>query len=249
MVLISTLGYSQSQQKHQENDTNTVVRSYTVTSTPSPVTTPPAAMEEKNSVQYPVTRIIDGDTVVIMTYQQGKDMNRKFVILRDSMKSQRKIIDTLTQSNGFLLDYLHAVQYKTSELVEANKDLIRTNSVLTQQISTHRDTISAITRRVELDKIRFEMSKSESDFKLDLYKLEMTSKLELYKSDLQTKTELFKSEMQIKTEMFNTQLEAEKRHGVHKARTSAILGGLIVGGTAMLGAMVMSWMPSTWFKK
>jgi hypothetical protein len=194
-------------------------------------------MEEKNSVQYPVTRIIDGDTVVIMTYQQGKDMNRKFVILRDSMKFQRKTIDTLTQSNGFLLDYLHAIQYKTSELAESNKDLIRTNSVLTQQISTHRDTISAITRRVELDKIRFEMSKSESDFKLDLYKLEMTSKLELYKSDMQTKTELF-----------NAQLELEKRNSTHRARQSAILGGLIVGGIAITGALIGSWMPSSWFK-
>jgi hypothetical protein len=194
-------------------------------------------MDTKNSVQYPVTRIIDGDTVVIMTYQQGKDMNRKFVILRDSMKSQKKTIDTLTQSNGFLLDYLHAVQYKTSELVEANKDLIRTNSVLTQQISTHRDSISAITRRVELDKIRFEMSKSESDFKLDLYKLEMTSKLELYKSDMQTKTELF-----------NAQLELEKRNSTQRARQSAILGGLIVGGIAITGALIGSWMPSSWFK-
>jgi hypothetical protein len=213
-----------------------VSRYYTATPA-APVRTPPATMEEKNSVQYPVTRIIDGDTVVIMTYQQGKDMNRKFVILRDSMKSQKKTIDTLTQSNGFLLDYLHAVQYKTSELAEANKDLIRTNSVLTQQISTHRDTISAITRRVELDKIRFEMSKSESDFKLDLYKLEMTSKLELYKSDMQTKTELF-----------NAQLELEKRSSTHRARQSAILGGLIVGGIAITGALIGSWMPSSWFK-
>jgi len=233
MVLISTLGYSQSQQKSQQSDTNTVTRYYTA----SPVRTPPARMEEKNSVQYPVTRIIDGDTVVIMTFQQGKDMNRKFIILRDSMKFQKKTIDTLTQSNGFLLDYLHAVQYKTSELAEANKDLIRTNSVLTQQISTHRDTISAITRRVELDKIRFEMSKSESDFRLDLYKLEMTSKLELYKSDMQTKTELF-----------NAQLELEKRNSTHRARQSAILGGLIVGGIAITGALIGSWMPSSWFK-
>jgi hypothetical protein len=230
MVLISTLGYSQSQPK---NDINTVSRYYTAT----PVKTPPAAIEEKNSVQYPVTRIIDGDTVVIMTYQQGKDMNRKFIILKDSMKNQKKMIDTLTQSNGFLLDYLHAVQYKTAELAEANKDLIRTNSVLTQQISTHRDSISAITRRVELDKIRYEMSKSESDFRLDLYKLEMNSKLELYKSDMQTKTELF-----------NAQLELEKRNSNHRARQSAILGGLIVGGIAITGALIGSWMPSSWFK-
>jgi hypothetical protein len=164
-------------------------------------------------------------------------MNRKFVIIKDSMKVQKKTIDTLTQSNGFLLDYLHAVQYKTAELAEANQDLIKTNSVLTQQISVHRDTIASLTRRAELDKIRFEMSKSESDFKIDLYKLEMTSKLELFKSEMNTKTELF-----------NAQLESEKRNSSHRARQSAILGGLIVGGIAITGALIGSWMPSSWFK-
>jgi hypothetical protein len=218
-----------------------VSRYYTATpvsTTPAaPVRSAPAAMDTKNSVQYPVTRILDGDTVVIMTLQQGKDMNRKFVIIKDSMKVQKKTIDTLTQSNGFLLDYLHAVQYKTAELAEANQDLIKTNSVLTQQISVHRDTIASLTRRAELDKIRFEMSKSESDFKIDLYKLEMTSKLELFKSEMNTKTELF-----------NAQLESEKRNSAHRARQSAILGGLIVGGVAITGALIGSWMPSSWFK-
>ena len=89
MLLISTLGYSQSQQTKLQNDSNTVVRSYTVTTTPNPVKSQPAQMEEKNSTQYPVTRIYDGDTVVIMTLQQGKDMNKRFVLLRDSIKSQK----------------------------------------------------------------------------------------------------------------------------------------------------------------
>ena len=232
-MLTVTSAYCQSQPKSQGNDTNTVSKYYTAT----PVRSTPATMDIKNSIQYPVTRILDGDTVVIMTLQQGKDMNRKFVLIKDSMKVQKKAIDTLTQSNGFLLDYLHAVQYKTAELLEANQDLIKTNSVLTQQISTHRDTISAITRRVELDKIRFEMSKSESDFRLDLYKLEM-----------QTKIEMFKSEIQTKTEFYNSQLELEKRNSTHRARHSAILGGLIVGGIAITGALIGSWMPSSWFK-
>jgi hypothetical protein len=194
-------------------------------------------MDAKNSTQYPVTKIYDGDTVVIMTLQQGKDMNRSFVLLRDSMKSQRKRIDTLVKVNDFMTDYITAVQYKNSELLEANKDLIKTNQSLTEKIFIYKDTISSLQRRAELDQIKYTMGKSESEFKLDLYKLEMQSKLELFKSDMQTKTEIF-----------NAQLESEKRNSTHRARQSAILGGLIVGGVAITGAMFISWMPSTWFK-
>lgn len=219
----------------QPNDSNTVSRTYSVTTTPP--RSVPATMDTKNSVQYPVTKIYDGDTVVIMTLQQGKDMNRSFVILRDSVKSQRKRIDTLLKVNDFMTDYLTAVQYKNSELVEANKDLVKTNQSITEKLFNYKDSISSLTRRAELDKIRYDMGKSESEFKLDLYKLEMQSKLELFKSELQTKTELF-----------NSQLESEKRNSTHRARQSAILGGLVVGGVAITGAMIISWMPSTWFK-
>ena len=233
--MISTLGYSQSQQIPAQNDSTTVSRTYSVTTTPPRST--PATMDAKNSTQYPVTKIYDGDTVVIMTLQQGKDMNRSFVLLRDSMKSQRKRIDTLVKVNDFMTDYITAVQYKNSELLEANKDLIKTNQSLTEKIFIYKDTISSLQRRAELDQIKYTMGKSESEFKLDLYKLEMQSKLELFKSDMQTKTEIF-----------NAQLESEKRNSTHRARQSAILGGLIVGGVAITGAMIISWMPSTWFK-
>jgi hypothetical protein len=201
------------------------------------VQSPPAKMEEKNSIQYPITKIYDGDTVVIMTLQQGKDMNRKFIILRDSVKIQKKKLDTLHQTNEFLIDYVTAIQYKNSELTEANKDLVKTNQNLTEKMFIYKDTISSLQRRAELDQIKYTMGKSESEFKLDLYKLEMQSKIEL-----------FKSEMQTKTEIFNTQLESEKRNSTHRARQSAILGGLVVGGIAITGAMIISWMPSTWFK-
>ena len=219
----------------QPNDPGTVSRTYSVTTTPP--RSVPATMDTRNSVQYPVTKIYDGDTVVIMTLQQGKDMNRSFVILRDSVKSQRKRIDTLLKVNDFMTDYLTAVQYKNSELVEANKDLVKTNQSITEKLFNYKDTISSLVRKAELDKIRYDMGKSESEFKLDLYKLEMQSKLELFKSEVQTKTELF-----------NSQLESEKRNGTHRARQSAILGGLVVGGVAITGAMIISWMPSTWFK-
>lgn len=233
-MLTVTSGFCQSQ-----SDSNVVARTYTVTSTlPNPVQSPPAKMEEKNtSVQYPITKIYDGDTVVIMTLQQGKDMNRKFVLLKDSIKTQKKRLDTLLQVNDFLTDYTTAIQYKNSELIEANKDLVKTNQSLTEKIFICKDTITSLTRKAELDKIRYDMGKSESEFKLDLYKLEMQSKLELFKSDMQTKTELF-----------NTQLESERRNSTHRARQSAILGGLVVGGVAITGAMIISWMPSTWFK-
>lgn len=195
-------------------------------------------MDTKNSVQYPITRIYDGDTVVIMTIQQGKDMNRSFVLLRDSIKVQKRKIDTLNKANDFMIDYITAVQYKNYELTNVNKDLAEINKNITEKILVYKDTITSLQRKAELDKIRFDMNKSESDFKLDLYKLEMQSKLELFKSEMQTKTELF-----------NSQLEFERRQSIHRARQSALISGLIVGGTAMLGAMVMSWMPSTWFKK
>jgi hypothetical protein len=101
---------------------------------PQPPQSTPAKMDDKNSVQYPITRIYDGDTVVIMTLQQGKDMNRKFLLLRDSMKSQKRRIDTLNKVNDFMTDYITAVQYKNSELSEANKDLVKTNQSLTEKI-------------------------------------------------------------------------------------------------------------------
>ena len=238
-MLISTLGYSQSQQKQSQSDNNTVSKTYTVTSTtpPDPPKSAPATMDAKNSVQYPVTKIYDGDTVVIMTLQQGKDMNRSFVLLRDSIKSQKRRLDTLHKVNDFMTDYITAVQYKNSELVEANKDLVKTNQSITEKLFIYKDTISSLTRKAELDKIRYDMGKSESEFKLDLYKLEMQSKLELFKSEMQTKTELF-----------NAQLESEKRNSAHRARQSAILGGLIVGGVAITGALIGSWMPASWFK-
>lgn len=239
-MLTVTSGYCQSQQKQSpSNDTNVVARTYSVTNTtrlPDPPKSAPATMEAKNSTHYPVTKIYDGDTVVIMTLQQGKDMNRSFVLLRDSIKSQRRRIDTLNKVNDFMTDYITAVQYKNSELVEANKELVKTNQTITEKLFIYKDTISSLNRKLELDKIRYDMGKSESEFKLDLYKLEMTSKLELFKSEMQTKTELF-----------NAQLESEKRNSAHRARQSAILGGLIVGGVAITGALIGSWMPSTWF--
>lgn len=203
MLLMVTSGYSQSQTSLI--DSNTVVKTYTA------------------SVQYPITRILEGDTVVILTLQQGKDMNRKFVLLRDSVKLQRKRNDSVLQVSEFFKDV--AV------------DVLNKNSELTKTVSDYKDTIYRLVRKSELDKIHYEMGRSELEFKLELYKLDMQSRMELFKSEIQTKTALF-----------NSQLESEKLRGQHNARHSAILSGLVVGGIAITGAMIISWMPSTWFK-
>jgi hypothetical protein len=62
------------------------------------------------------------------------------------------------------------------------------------------------------------------------------------------KTELLKSQLENKFDFLNAQLASEKERSNIRARHSAILGGLIVGGVAITGAMFISWMPSTWFK-
>ena len=42
--------------------------------------------------QYPVTKIIGKDTVVIMTVKQAEEINRKFLDLRDSISSLDKTV-------------------------------------------------------------------------------------------------------------------------------------------------------------
>lgn len=177
--------------------------------------------------QYPITRIIDDDTVVVMTVQQGKDMNKQFVILKENIKGLNKTVDSVQAMNTFLVEYNQATFNTITGLKVENKELNAKIGQLSDKITTLSESNANLIRKNEMDLIRAEMYKNNSDAKIDLYK----------------------SEMLVKTELFNAQLEAEKRRGQHTARTSAILGGLIVGGTAMLGAMVMSWMPSTWFKK
>lgn len=48
--------------------------------------------------QYPVTKIIGKDSVVIITLKQGEAMNRKFVSLNDSIKNLKTSYDTLTSA-------------------------------------------------------------------------------------------------------------------------------------------------------
>ena len=204
MLLISTLAYSQFQQSRLQNEPEKSTR---------------ATMDQKNSNQYPITKIYDGDTVVIMTLQQGKDMNKRFVLLKDSLRYQRKYIDTLNKNNSFLAEYLDALRIKNSELAGINDDY-------KEKLFTYKDSISNMIRRADFEALKFHMFKSESEMK----------------------TELLKSQLENKFDFLNAQLASEKERSNIRARHSAILGGLIVGGVAITGAMFISWMPSTWFK-
>lgn len=73
--------------------------------------------------QYPTTRVIKGDTVVIMTLKQGKDINEKFVELtdkinnlKDSLLDRRLKIDTLNTETSQLRE--------KKELVEAENKML-----------------------------------------------------------------------------------------------------------------------------
>lgn len=204
MLLISTLGYSQFQQSRLQNE---------------PVKSAPATMDQKNSTEYPITKIYNGDTVVIMTLQQGKDMNKRFVLLKDSLRYQRKYIDTLNRNNSFLAEYLDVLRIKNSELAGINDDY-------KEKLFTYKDSILNMGRRADFEALKFHMFKSESEMKM----------------------ELLKSQLENKFDFLNAQLASEKERSNIRARHSAIFGGLIVGGVAITGAMIIGWMPSTWFK-
>jgi predicted metal-dependent hydrolase len=176
--------------------------------------------------QYPLTKVIDDDTVVIMTIQQGKDMNRKFVMLNESLKKINRANDTLAAMNTFLADYNESVLNSNSLMKLDIRNLNLKIDGLNDKIHSLTETNNSLVRKIELDQFRQEMAKNQ-----------MESRIELYKSEMQTKEN-----------MFNVQLELEKRRGQHNARQSAIMSGLIVGGVALTGALIGSWMPSSWFK-
>lgn len=176
--------------------------------------------------QYPLTKVINDDTVVIMTIQQGKEMNRKFVMLNESLKKINRANDTLAAMNTFLADYNESVLNSNSLMKLDIKNLNLKIDGLNDKIHSLTETNNSLIRKIELDQFRQEMAKSQMESKLDLYK----------------------SEMQTKENMFNVQIEFERRRGQHNARQSAIMSGLIVGGVALTGALIGSWMPSSWFK-
>jgi hypothetical protein len=166
-------------------------------------------------LHYPITRVVNNDTVVIMTIQQGKEMNKQFVILKENIKNLNKNLDTVHAINTFLVEYNQNAWETISMLKVENKELNAKIGQLSDKITTLSESNINLIRKSEMDLLRVEMYKNNSDAKIDLYKNE---------------------------------LEEERRKSHHIAKTSTILGGLIVGGVAITGALIGSWMPSSWFK-
>lgn len=154
-----------------------------------------------------------------MTIQQGKDMNKQFVLLKDNLKKTKALLDTTQTVNSFLVDYNHAVVHENEGLRAENKDL-------SGKIGAMKDTVTAMTQRTEFERLRMQIAMSQSNTSMEMYKLEM----------------------QTKTDLFNVQLENERHRTRTISRNSAILGGLTVGFVALTAAVVRSWMPASWFK-
>jgi hypothetical protein len=180
---------------------------------------PPAAPS-----QYPMTKVLDnGDTVVVMTVQQGKDMNKKFLMFKEDIKNAKKKIDTLTESNSFLSDFSNAVWVKNRDYEADIKSLSDRNTILLQKSQALGDTIKAMTDRLVLDKIRLDMARSDAQNKADLYKTTVEMRME----DLKEK------------------LEREEKRTKYNSTRSFIEGGLIVAVLGIAADMVHTY----YFKK
>ena len=173
--------------------------------------------------QYPMTRILDGDTVVVMTVQQGKDMNRKFVAFKEDIRKAHNTIDTLTTSNQFLSDFSNAVWIKNKDYESELRTLNDKNTVLTFKNAILTDTIKNINDRLNLERIRIDISKADVQSKFDLYKTSMEMRIEDYKY----------------------KLEREDKHLKYATTRSFIEGGLIVAVLGLAADMVHTY----YFKK
>jgi len=74
--------------------------------------------------QYPITKVINGDTVVVMTVKQGQDINKQFSILKDSIKSNIITIENskkeLFRVNKTFNDSLFSLNKNINSLNEQN---------------------------------------------------------------------------------------------------------------------------------
>jgi len=61
--------------------------------------------------QYPAVKKIGKDSVVIITLEQGNQINKKFVTLEDSIKTLHKMKDSLKAD--FDREYRNATKYKS----------------------------------------------------------------------------------------------------------------------------------------
>jgi hypothetical protein len=169
--------------------------------------------------QYPMTRILDGDTVVVMTVQQGKDMNRKFVAFKEDIRKAHNTIDTLTTSNQFLSDFSNAIWVKNKDYETEVKTLKDKNILLNTKNTALTDTIKAMNLRLDFERVKIDMSKADVQNKFDLYKTSMEMRIEDYKY----------------------KLEREDKHLKYATTRSFIEGGLIVAVLGLAADMVHTY--------
>lgn len=142
--------------------------------------------------QYPMTRILDGDTVVVMTVQQGKDMNRKFVSIKEDLKKAHGTIDTLNSSNQFLTDFSNAIWVKNKDYEADLKTLRDKNISLSSKNNALTDTIKAMNLRLDFERVKVDMAKADVQNKFDLYKSTVELRIEDYKYKLDREDRRFK---------------------------------------------------------
>ena len=76
--------------------------------------------------QYPATKKIGNDSVVIITLKQGQDINKRFVILTDSIKIMKRLLEESKQGSSpeAMLSDLNEMQAMYNRLmIEYNKRL------------------------------------------------------------------------------------------------------------------------------
>jgi hypothetical protein len=90
--------------------------------------------------QYPITKVIGQDTVVIMTLKQGeeinnlyKDYNKQIVLLKDTLKTKKHDYDSLYKTISVKTDSFYSWKYRyglNKALYEAREtDQEKTNKI------------------------------------------------------------------------------------------------------------------------
>lgn len=75
--------------------------------------------------QYPITKVINSDTVVIMTLNQGREINNQFVVLKDSLNNKSKDISLLkTKINQLDFQLKDTVKTYNEKFLKLNQENI-----------------------------------------------------------------------------------------------------------------------------
>lgn len=78
--------------------------------------------------QYPTIKTIEKDTVVIMTVKQGKDINRRFTMLSDSIQKINKDFENYIIVNDDMMKklyYSYLNEYNGHNITKAKSDSFR----------------------------------------------------------------------------------------------------------------------------